>query len=99
MKSPWAYPENRYYYEWYAEQPSDERSDMEIKQDLLDQIRSGPYADQYDIEVDVKKGVVILTGTATTTVAKRVAGDDAWDTPGVTDVSNQIQVRSTIPVA
>jgi len=99
MKSPWAYPENRYYYEWYAEEPSDERSDMEIKQDLLDQIRSGPYAEQYDIEVDVKKGVVILTGTAATTVAKRVAGDDAWDTRGVTDVSNQIQVRSTIPVA
>ncbi len=99
MMSPWAYPETRYYYEWYAEEPSDERSDMEIKQDLLDQIRSGPYAEQYDIDVDVKKGVVILTGTAATTVAKRVAGDDAWDTRGVTDVSNQIQVRSTIPVA
>jgi osmotically-inducible protein OsmY len=96
--SPWAYPENRYYYEWYDEEPSDERSDMEIKQDLLDRIRSGPYAEQYDIDVDVKKGVVILTGTAATTVAKRVAGDDAWDTRGVTDVSNQIQVRSTIPV-
>jgi osmotically-inducible protein OsmY len=33
-----------------------------------------------------------------TTVAKRVAGDDAWDTRGVTDVSNQIQVKSTVPV-
>jgi hypothetical protein len=98
LMSPWAYPENRYYYEWYDEEPSDERSDMEIKQDLLDRIRSGPYAEQYDIDVDVKKGVVILTGTAATTVAKRVAGDDAWDTRGVTDVSNQIQVRSTIPV-
>ena len=99
MMSPWAYPENRYYYEWYSDESSHERSDMEIKQDLLDQIRSGPYADQYDISVDVKKGVVILTGTASTTVAKRAAGDDAWDTRGVTDVSNQIQVRSTIPVA
>jgi osmotically-inducible protein OsmY len=99
MMSPWAYPENRYYYEWYAEEPSDERSDMEIKQDLLGQIRSGPYADQYDIDVDVKKGVVILTGTASTSVAKRAAGDDAWDTRGVTDVSNQIQVRSTVPIS
>jgi osmotically-inducible protein OsmY len=99
MMSPWAYPENRYYYEWYADEQAHDRSDMEIKQDILDQIRSGPYADQYDIDVDVKKGVVILTGTARTTVAKRVAGDDAWDTRGVTDVSNQIQVRSTVPVA
>ncbi len=99
MISPWAYPENRYYYEWYGDESSDDRSDGEIKQDLLDQIRTGPYEDQYDIEVDVKKGVVILTGTATTSVAKRAAGDDAWDTRGVTDVSNQIQVkREAAPV-
>jgi osmotically-inducible protein OsmY len=93
MISPWAYPENRYYYEWYADESEDERSDSDIKQDLLNQIRTGPYEDQYDIDVDVTKGVVILTGTATTTVAKRAAGDDAWDTRGVTDVSNQIQVK------
>jgi osmotically-inducible protein OsmY len=93
MMSPWAYPENRYYYEWYSDEKTDERSDDEIKQDLLDQIRTGPYEDQYDIEVDVKKGVVILTGGASTTVAKRAAGDDAWDTRGVTDVSNQLVVQ------
>jgi osmotically-inducible protein OsmY len=99
MKSPWAYPENRYYYEWYADDSADERSDSDIKQDFLNQIRTGPYEDQYDIDVDVTKGVVILTGTATTTVAKRAAGDDAWDTRGVTDVSNQIQVkREAAPV-
>ena len=94
MKSPWAYPENRYYYEWYADEPEKNwRTDTEIKKDLLDRLRTGPYEDQYDLDVDVKKGVVILTGTSTTTVAKRAAGDDAWDTRGVTDVSNQIQVQ------
>jgi osmotically-inducible protein OsmY len=93
MMSPWAYPENRYYYEWYADESEDKRSDSDIKQELLDHIRTGPYADQYDIDVDVTKGVVILTGTATTTVAKRAAGDDAWDTRGATDVRNQIQVK------
>jgi osmotically-inducible protein OsmY len=92
MMSPWAYPENRYYYEWYEQEPPNERSDMEIKQDLLDRLRTGPYEDQLDIDVDVKKGVVILTGEARSTVAKRAAGDDAWDTPGVKDVSNQIVV-------
>ena len=100
MMSPWAYPENRYYYEWYADDSERTReSDSDIKQELLDHIRTGPYADQYDIDVDVTKGVVILTGTATTTVAKRAAGDDAWDTRGATDVSNQIQVkREAAPV-
>ena len=90
--SPWAYPENRYYYEWYEQDPPGERSDMEIKQDLLDRLRSGPYESRLDIDVTVEKGVVILTGRAASIVAKRAAGDDAWDTPGVTDVSNQLVV-------
>jgi osmotically-inducible protein OsmY len=91
--NPWVPPDSRYYYSWYGEQydPSD-RSDLDIKQEILDRIRGGPYEDQYDIEVDVKKHVVILTGTASSTVAKRAAGDDAWDTEGVVDVSNQIEV-------
>lgn len=96
MMSPWAYPENRYYYEWYEQEPTNERSDMEIKQDLLDRLRTGPYEDQLDIDVDVKKAVVILTGEARSTVAKRAAGDDAWDTPGVKDVSNQIVVKGMV---
>ena len=94
--SPWAYPENRYYYEWYEQEPPGERSDMEIKQDLLDRLRSGPYEEQLDIDVTVEKGVVILTGRAASIVAKRAAGDDAWDTAGVTDVSNQIVVDSRV---
>ena len=93
MMSPWAYPENRYYYEWYEQEPPSERTDMEIKQDLLDRLRTGPYEQQLDIDVDVKKGVVILTGKALTPLAKRATGDDAWDTAGVTDVSNQILVE------
>jgi hypothetical protein len=35
---------------------------------------------------------VILNGAVSSSRAKRAAGDDAWDTPGVTDVSNQLQV-------
>jgi hypothetical protein len=29
------------------------------------------------------------------TRAKRAAGDDAWDTPGVVDVSNQLHITPT----
>ncbi len=88
-------PDPRYYYEWYGE-PMDaaERLDLDIKQEILDRIRSSAYEDQLDIKVDVKKHVVILTGTARTTIAKRVAGDDAWDTVGVVDVSNQISLAA-----
>jgi osmotically-inducible protein OsmY len=91
---PWLPPTTRYYYDWYGEGFGGERSDLEIKQDILDRIRNGPYEDQYDIEVDVKKQVVILSGIAKSPVAKRAAGDDAWDTEGVVDVSNQIAVAA-----
>ncbi|HEX6330081.1 MAG TPA: BON domain-containing protein [Actinomycetota bacterium] len=94
---PWVPPDSRYYYAWYGpEYDPNTRSDLDIKQEILDRIRGGPYDEQYDISVDVKKHVVILTGKAKSTVAKRAAGDDAWDTEGVVDVSNQIEV-SGIP--
>ncbi len=91
----WMPPDPRYYYEWYG-QPMDpaERSDLDIKQEVLDRVRSSAYENQLDIDVDVEKHVVILTGTAKSTIAKRVAGDDAWDTAGVVDVSNQIGIAA-----
>jgi osmotically-inducible protein OsmY len=36
--------------------------------------------------------VVVLTGDVSAVLAKRAAGDDCWDTPGVVDVSNQLRV-------
>ena len=94
---PWVPPDARYYYAWYGDEyHPGSRSDLDIKQEVLDRIRGGPYEDQYDISVDVTKHVVILTGTARSTVAKRAAGDDAWDTEGAIDVSNQIEV-SAVP--
>ena len=40
----------------------------------------------------MKRGVVILAGVVDSRLAKRSAGDDCWDTLGVTDVSNQLEV-------
>ena len=92
---PWTYPGERYYYPWYdTDFGSQPPSDAEIKQQVLERLRSGPYENQYDLDVTVEKGVVILTGSAGSTVAKRAAGDDAWDTVGVTDVSNQLTLRN-----
>jgi osmotically-inducible protein OsmY len=36
--------------------------------------------------------VVVLGGEVESPIVKRVAGDDAWDTPGVLDVSNELVV-------
>ncbi len=93
--NPWQYPSNRYYYEWYNQPPSSEPTDGEIKSNVVDRLRVNPHTKDHDLQVDVKKNVVILTGEVSSAVAKRAAGDDCWDTAGVADVSNQLVVASS----
>lgn len=90
---PWIYPLDRYYYAWYdAYEP--EPSDLDIKAVVVDRLRENPYTAEFDLRVDVKQGVVILGGSVGSALAKRAAGNDAWDTVGVRDVSNQLKVSA-----
>ena len=91
----WNYPEERYYDRWYTDPPEAQLTDAEIKSRLVERLRVNPATKDETLRVDVKMGVVILNGTVPSTLAKRAAGDDAWDTPSVTDVSNQIMVDGT----
>ena len=88
------YPDARYYYEWYEGVPpaGTTPTDGSIKAAVVDQLRLNPHTKDEDLKVDVKRGVVILQGVVGSRLAKRSAGDDCWDTPGVTDVSNQLEV-------
>jgi hypothetical protein len=94
LAGPWVYPDARYYYQWYHEDnlPTPEPTDGDIKAMLVERLRENPLTKDDDIRVDVKRNVAILTGDISTSLAKRAAGDDAWDTPGVRDVSNQLRV-------
>jgi CBS domain-containing protein len=91
----WTYPDMRYYYDWY-EAPSPgmptKPTDGSIKAAVVERLRENPFTKGEDLRVDVKRGVVILQGIVGSRLAKRAAGDDAWDTVGVTDVSNQLEV-------
>ena len=91
--SYWMYPDDRYYYPWY-ENPPEALSDGDIKSMVVDRLRVNTYTKDDDLKVDVKQGVVVLGGRVRTSLAKRAAGDDAWDTPGVVDVSNQLAVAA-----
>jgi osmotically-inducible protein OsmY len=88
----WLYPDERYYYDWYGRQNANQLSDAEIKSALVSRLNDDPYSADLDMKVYVKQHVVILGGQAPSSIAKRVAGDDAWDTPEVVDVSNQLEV-------
>jgi hypothetical protein len=90
----WTYPEDRYYYSWLDERPPAPPTDGEIKSTVVKRLKENPHTKNDDIKVDVKQAVVILGGEVSSWLAKRAAGDDAWDTPGVVDVSNQLKPQS-----
>ena len=93
---PWSYPVGgRYYYPWHDTLPPAEPTDGDIKSIVVDRLRENPFTIDEDLKVDVKQSVVILGGMVGSAVAKRAAGDDAWDTPGVKDVSNQLEIRAS----
>ena len=94
----WTYPDTRYYYDWYEGTPpaSAHPGDGSIKAAVVDRLRVNPLTKDDDLRVDVKRGVVILQGVVGSRLAKRSAGDDCWDTVGVTDVSNQLEVADAV---
>jgi osmotically-inducible protein OsmY len=95
-QSPWQYPSERYYYDWYGDQqqPAQARptTDSQIKSDVVGLLRKNVHTKDHTLTVNVQSGVVVLAGDVSTALAKRAAGDDSWDTPGVVDVSNQLRV-------
>jgi osmotically-inducible protein OsmY len=68
-------------------------NDREMKSTLVHRLNENPYTEDAAIRVDVDHRVVVLGGEVDSPIAKRVAGDDAWDIPGVVDVSNELVVR------
>jgi len=87
------YPLERYY---YVERNLDSEpgifADPELKTLLVQRLNENPLTMEERIKVVVKRSAVILSGSISTRIAKRAAGDDAWDTPGVADVSNRLRV-------
>ncbi len=69
------------------------RSDEDIRKEIELTFVFDTWVNYDEIKIQVKDGVVTLAGTVDSMIAKRSAGDDAWDTIGVLDVINNIQVR------
>jgi osmotically-inducible protein OsmY len=92
IQPPWTYPDERYYYGWLGQPVTLAPTDGQIKSMVVDRLRENPYTEDDYIKVDVAQRVVVLGGSVSSWRAKRAAGDDAWDTPGVVDVSNQLEI-------
>jgi osmotically-inducible protein OsmY len=71
------------------------KTDAQIQQDVLRELKWDPRLEETDVEVEVNGGVVTLTGTVSS-YAKRMAGQEAARrVAGVLDIANEIQVHVT----
>jgi osmotically-inducible protein OsmY len=79
-------------YAWFGQVAGGRPTDQEIRAILVDQLREDPFTRREAIHVTVSDAVITLTGTVTSSLARRAADDDAWATPGVKDVENHLRV-------
>jgi osmotically-inducible protein OsmY len=87
------YPHHRYYAPYdgpFYTQAS--RSDADITVDVNNRLLNDPWIDATNIHVIVHSEIVTLTGTVRSLFQKRMAEDDAWDTPGVMDIQNNLMI-------
>jgi hypothetical protein len=68
------------------------RSDDRIREEICDCMTEDPMLDASEIEVDVKQGEVMLSGSVASREQKRRAEDVAERISGVRDVTNQLRV-------
>lgn len=78
-----------------AVSPTADRTDAEIASDLLGTLTYDQRVDLNQLAVQVAGGVVTLAGAVATARERRAAEEDAWFTPGVIAVVNQLEVSPT----
>jgi len=71
-----------------------EKSDREIQQDVLRELRWDSRVAATDVGVAVNKGIVTLTGTVNSYAKRLAAREAAHRVSGVLDVAEDIQVKS-----
>ncbi|MFO0827070.1 MAG: BON domain-containing protein [Phycisphaerales bacterium] len=69
------------------------RSDAEIKDDVLHELAWDPRVDETEIGVQVKRGVVTLTGTVSSYVKRIAAAEAGHRVKGVLDIANDVIVK------
>jgi hypothetical protein len=71
------------------------RPDEDIKRDVETALFYDDAVSSIGIDVRVSRGVVSLAGAVNSDLAKRLAGEDAWQVSGVRNVENNLTVQET----
>jgi len=73
------------------------KTDASIKRDVLQELKWDQRVDETEVGVQVKDGIVTLTGKVDTYAKKVAALDAAHRVPGALDVVNELEVRISLP--
>ncbi len=75
------------------------RTNEEVKNEVLEQLRWDSRVDPKDVNIDVQDGEVTLFGSVPTQLSKQAVERDAWSVAGVSEVENalSIEYRGTQP--
>ena len=75
-----------------------QRSDVRILDDVHDILLEDPYVDASEVEIDVQKGEVILTGWVEDRHMKRRVDDILDNVPGIRHLENRLRVRKAAQI-
>jgi hypothetical protein len=90
MALPWPFPDESWF-PWSAEQAEPQSDDLRLAALVAQRLSIDWTTRRQQINVTVQNGVVILAGTVADHEVRQVAGDLAWDVPGVLDVCNTLR--------
>lgn len=74
-----------------------EMNDGDIREAVLENLFQDSWINPERIDIDVDGGVVTLRGEVRDFMEARYAWDDAWESPGVRGVINNLTVRADMP--
>jgi osmotically-inducible protein OsmY len=74
-------------------EPGQSKSDGELQRDVLRELAWDPRVEQAEIGVEVRHGVVTLSGTVSSWGKRAAAEEAAYRVAGVLDVANDVQVK------
>ncbi|MEV1329420.1 BON domain-containing protein [Micromonospora costi] len=90
MMLPWPYPDDPAF--GPSGDPEPESEDLRLAALVAQRLAIDWVTRRQQITVAVQNRVVILSGTVASPDAREVAGDLAWDVPGVFDVCNTLRM-------
>jgi len=82
--------ERQAYERWKRDVPPP--TDGQMKQLLVERLHRDNRTEAEEITVDVAQGVAVLGGSVSDARVKDAASREAWATPGVVDVKNELRV-------